>query len=338
MIKRLIFLVICLLTLMPAAAEPKDYAAVDFVGDVSLADNWAVGWRYDARKKKVLGILSKDIVDIMTKSDFMVVNSEFAVSNRGKPVENKKYTFRAKPERLNIYHEMGVDLALLANNHVYDYGKEAFLDMFDAFDAVGIPYIGAGHNLEEAMKPYNVVINGYKFAILNGSRAEKYRLTPGATAAEPGIFLCYDTTNMVNAIKKAKEENDFVIAVIHFGKELSHALEKEQIASARLYIDSGADMVVGHHAHVLQGVEFYKDKPIIYNLGNFIFNADTVDTAIFEVRLDAGGKMEYYIIPAVQDEVYTRLANPEEKARIIKDINSWSINAYLDSDGRMMKK
>ena len=326
------------LILAPVAAEPKKYAAIDFVGDVSLADNWAVGWRYDARKKKVLGILSKEVVDIMTRSDLMVVNSEFAVSNRGKPIEGKKYTFRAKPERLNIYHEMGVDLALLANNHVYDYGKDAFLDMFDAFDAVGIPYIGAGHNLEEAMKPYKVVINGFKVAILNGSRAEKYRLTPGASATEPGIFLCYDTTDMVNAIKKAKEDNDIVIAVIHFGKELSHTLEKEQTASARLYIDSGADMVVGHHAHMLQGVEFYKDKPIIYNLGNFIFNADTVDTAIFEVRLDADGSMEYYIIPAIQDEVYTRLATPEEKARIIKDINSWSINAYLDSDGRMLKK
>ena len=139
-------------------------------------------------------------------------------------------------------------------------------------------------------------------------------------------------------VSSAKEENDFVIAVVHFGKELSHALEKEQIASARLYIDSGADMVVGHHAHMLQGVEFYKDKPIIYNLGNFIFNADTVDTAIFEVRLDATGNMKYYIIPAIQEEVFTRLANPEEKARIIKDINSWSINAYLDSDGKMIKK
>ena len=338
MVKKLFLLIFSILVLFPAASEPKKYAAIDFVGDVSLADNWAVGWRYDARKKKVLGILSQDIVDIMTKSDFMVVNSEFAVSRRGKPMEGKKYTFLAKPERLNIYHEMGVDLALLANNHVYDYGEEAFLDMFDAFDKAGIPYIGAGHNLEEAMKPYNVVINGYKFAILNGSRAEKYRLTPGATDTTPGIFLCYDTANMVNAIKKAKEENDFVIAVIHFGRELDHALEKEQVASARLYIDSGADMVVGHHAHVLQGVEFYKDKPIIYNLGNFIFNADTVDTAIFEVRLDADGNMEYYIIPAIQDEVYTRLAGPEDKVRIINDINSWSINAYLDSDGRMLKK
>jgi len=318
--------------------ENKEVSTIDFVGDVSLADNWAVAPQYDSRKKKVLGILSQDVVNIMTKSDFMIVNSEFTVSNRGKEMNGKQYTFRAKPERLNIYHEMGVDLALLANNHVYDFGKDAFLDMFDAFKKVSIPTIGAGHNLEEAMKPYYLIINGYKVAFLNASRAEKYKLTPGATATTPGIFLCYDTTNMVNEIKKAKEESDFVVAIIHFGKEFAHTLEKEQTSSARLYIDSGADMVVGHHAHVLQGVEMYKDKPIIYNLGNFIFNANTVDTAIFEVKIDNSGNMEYYMIPAIQKAIYTSLANEKDKARIIKNINSWSINAYLDNTGKILKK
>ena len=318
--------------------ESKEIAKMDFVGDVSLADNWAVAPQYDKRGKKVLGILSQEVVNIMTLSDFMVVNSEFTVSNRGKAMNGKQYTFRAKPERLNIYHEMGVDLALLANNHVYDFGKDAFLDMFEAFKKVKIPYIGAGRNLEEAMKPYYVIINGYKVAILNASRAEKYRLTPGATNTTPGIFLCYDTTNMVKAIKKAKEESDYVISIIHFGKELYHTLEKEQVSSAKLYIDSGSDMVIGHHAHVLQGVEIYKDKPIIYNLGNFIFNAITVDTAIFEVRIDDKGNMEYYMIPAIQKAIYTSIANDKDKARIIKDINSWSINAYLDSNGKILKK
>ena len=318
--------------------DSKSISTIDFVGDVSLADNWAVAPQYDKRGKKVLGILSQEVVNIMTLSDFMVVNSEFTVSSRGKAMNGKQYTFRAKPERLNIYHEMGVDLALLANNHVYDFGKDAFLDMFEAFKNVKIPTIGAGHNLEEAMKPYYIIINGYKIAFLNASRAEKYRLTPGATDTTPGIFLCYDTTNMVNAIKKAKEESDFVIANIHFGKELYHTLEKEQTSSARLYIDSGADMVVGHHAHVLQGVEMYKDKPIIYNLGNFIFNAITTDTAIFEVKIDDKGNMEYYIIPAIQKAIYTGLANDKDKARIIKDINSWSINAQLDSNGKITKK
>ena len=318
--------------------KSKDISTLDFVGDISLADNWSVAPQYDSRKKKVLGILSQEVVNIMNNSDFMVVNSEFTVSNRGKAMAGKQYTFRAKPERLNIYHEMGVDLALLANNHVYDFGKDAFLDMFDAFKNVKIPTIGAGHNLEEAMKPYYAIVNGYKIAFLNASRAEKYRLTPGATATTPGIFLCYDTTNMVNAIKKAKEESDFVISIIHFGKELSHSLEKEQTSSARLYIDSGSDMVVGHHAHVLQGVEIYKDKPIIYNLGNFIFNGNTIDTAIYEVKIDKDGNMEYYMIPAIQKAVYTSLANASDKARIIKNINSWSINAYIDSNGKILKK
>ena len=125
---------------------------LSFAGDVSLADNWKIAPKYDERGG-IKGILSDDMLDIMTNSSLMVVNSEFTVSNRGNPIPNKLYTFRAKPERLAIYEEMGVDLVTLANNHVYDYGKEAFLDMLDAFKEYKIPNIGAGHNLNEAMEP-----------------------------------------------------------------------------------------------------------------------------------------------------------------------------------------
>ena len=79
----------------------------------------------------------------------MVANSEFTVSNRGTKMAGKQYTFRAKPERLTIYDEMGVDLVTLANNHVYDFGRDAFLDMLDSFDKYEIPRIGAGKNIEE---------------------------------------------------------------------------------------------------------------------------------------------------------------------------------------------
>ena len=318
--------------------ESKDIAKIDFTGDVSLSDDWYVGKAYDSRNKKVYGILSEDTVKLMNDSDFMVVNSEFTVSNRGSKMAGKQYTFRAKPERLNIYHEMGVDLALLANNHVYDYGKDAFLDMLDHFKEYKIPYIGAGKNFEEAKSAYYIVLNGYKIAFLNATRAEKYIMTPEATDNSPGVFRCYDTTNLINEIKKAKEESDYVITIVHFGTEFSHNLEQAQTSSARSYIDAGSDMVVGHHAHVLQGVEIYNDKPIIYNLGNFIFNGATVDTAIYEVRLDKDGNMEYYMIPHIQSNVYTSLANESNKQRIIKDINSWSINASIDNEGKITKK
>ena len=138
---------------------------------------------------------------------------------------------------------------------------------------------------------------------------------------------------MVNKIKEVRENSDIVITIMHFGKESSHELEKEQISSAKEYIDAGSDIIIGHHAHVLQGIEFYNGKPIIYNLGNFIFNAETVDTAIFQILLDKSGNMEYKMIPAIQKNKYTDLLYDADKQRLINDFNSWSINAHMDEDG-----
>ena len=312
-------------------------STISIIGDVSLADNWYIMPKYDERGNKVLGILSEEVVNTMNNSDLMIANSEFTVSNRGKALSGKQYTFRAKPERLSIYGEMGIDLVTLANNHVYDFGQDAFLDMLDAFDNYKIPRIGAGHNIEEAMKPYYFVVNGYKIAFVNATRAEKYIMTPEAVDDSPGVFRCYDPTNMENLIKEVKKESDYVVAIIHFGKEGSHDLETEQVESAKKYIDAGADIVVGHHAHVLQGVEIYNDKPIIYNLGDFIFNANTEETAMFQAKLNDDGSMEYYIYPALQKGCYTDFLKNEEKQKLIDKINSWSINAHIDSDGKIIK-
>ena len=318
--------------------DSKETSILSFVGDVSLADNWYIMPEYDKRNKNVLGILSESVLNIMKNSELMVANSEFTVSNRGTAMKGKQYTFRAKPERLKIYDEMGVDLVTLANNHTYDFGKDAFLDMLDAFEKYNIPHIGAGHNLKEASEPYYFIINGYKFGFLNATRAEKYILTPGATETTEGVFRCYDPTNMINKIKEVKNNSDYVIAIIHFGKEGSHELEKEQVTSAKQYIDAGADAIIGHHAHVLQGFEFYKDKPIVYNLGDFIFNGNTEDTAIFQIKLEKNGEMSYYIIPALQKNKYTDILNGSEKERIIKNLNNWSVNAHIDLNGLITKK
>ena len=307
----------------------KDQSTISFVGDVSLADNWFIAPVYDERGG-ISGILGDKMLKIMTSSDVMIANSEFTVSSRGAKIPNKMYTFRAKKERLSIYDEMGVDMVTLANNHVYDYGADAFLDMLDAFNEYKIPHIGAGHNSEEAKKPFYFIINGYKFAFVSATRAEKFILTPGATDTEPGVFRCYDPTDMINLIKELRPNNDYVIPIIHFGRENSHSLEDEQVSSAKAYIDAGADMVVGHHAHTLQGIEIYNDKPIIYNLGNFLFNNETIDTALFQVLLNNDGTMEYYMIPALQSNSKTEVLEGDDKIRVINDINSYSVNVRLD--------
>ena len=311
---------------------------ISFVGDVSLADDWYIMPKYDERNRGIYGILSEEVVDIMRDSGLMVANNEFTVSDRGERIPGKVYTFRASPRRLAIYEEMGVDLVTLANNHVYDFGRDAFYDMLDSLDEYHIPYIGAGRNIDEAKRPYYFVLNGYKFAFVNATRAEKVILTPEATDDEGGVFRCYDSTGLINLIKEVKEDSDYVITLIHWGREDSHELEDDQREISKLYIDAGSDIIVGTHAHVLQGIEFYNGKPIVYNIGDFIFNNEIKDTGIFQMKLDEDGNFNYYFIPALQRDEYTTLLKDDEKLRVINDMNMWSINAIINSDGEVIEK
>ncbi len=316
----------------------KKEVTVGFVGDVSLADNWFIMPKYWERKKNIQGILSDGILKYMKEADWMIANSEFAFSNRGNPLPNKLYTFRASPNNVSVYNEMGVDMVTLANNHVYDYGRDAFLDTLTTFQNANLPYIGAGVNLEEAMKAYYFVINGYKISFLNATRAEKYIMTPEATEDSEGVFRCYDTTKLVERIKEEKTKSDYVVLIVHWGTEDTHQLQEVQKETGHLYIDSGADLVVGHHAHVLQGVEFYQGKLIAYNLGNFLFNDLSIETGILTWKLDEEGKSQFYFLPALQEDCFTKEITGEEKKNLLKKMTEWSINAEFLEDGRIVER
>ena len=153
---------------------------------------------------------------------------------------------------------MGADIVSLANNHVFDYGEDAFYDTLDNLKKAGIPYIGAGRNIEEAKKGCYFVINGCKVGIVAASRAEKVRFTPVSTADTPGVMGTYDNADFLNVIKDARVQCDLLFVYVHWGTENSTALEQAQIKGAREYIDAGADVIVGAHTHCLQGMEFYK--------------------------------------------------------------------------------
>lgn len=306
---------------------------LSFVGDVSLADNFEIIPKYDERGEGIYGILSEEVVNIMNDADIMVANNEFTISDRGAPMPNKYYTFRANTNRVGIYDEMGVDLVTLANNHVYDFGEEAFLDTLDTLTNNDIPYVGAGRNIEEASRPYYFIANGYKIAFVNATRAEKFILTPEATDTTGGVLRAYDPTRFKETIKTAKENSDFVIALIHWGKEDSHELEQVQIDTGKEYIDAGADILIGTHAHTLQGIEFYNNKPIIYNIGDFIFNRESKDTGILNVKIDNQGNFTYSFTPCYQHEEKTSLLSGEDKQRVLNDIRSWSINTTIDDEG-----
>lgn len=105
-------------------------------------------------------------------ADIFYLNHEYCISDRGEPLEGKLYTFRAKPERMGLLKEMGTDLVSLANNHIYDYGRDAMMDTVDLLDQAGIPYVGGGRNSEEARRPVYFVVNGMKIGFVAATNAE----------------------------------------------------------------------------------------------------------------------------------------------------------------------
>ena len=315
---------------------------VCFAGDINLSEGWSTTTFLDQQEDGIYDCISPELTDIMNAAEIMCLNNEFTYSTGGAPLAGKAYTFRALPERVEVLHQLGVDAVTLANNHVYDYGKEALLDTFAVLEEAGIPYFGAGHTLEEAMAPLYLEADGKTIALVGASRAEKNRMTPQATGTEPGILRCYDTTLYREAIAEAKANADFCIAFVHWGTEYSFELEQVQLDTGKEYLDAGADVVIGAHSHCLQGLEFYKGKPIIYSLGNYWFNDKTLDTMLVQLHISGDAdrsSIEVEIIPAVQTGCRTVYAEEnEEQRRIFDFLEEISVNVEISEEGIVREK
>ncbi len=308
-----------------------------FAGDINFDDDWCVMATLHSLGDDLTTVIDPAYLDEMRSADLLWINNEFCYSDRGAPMEGKAYTFRSAPSNVKYLQEMGVDLAGLANNHVFDYGEEAFLDTLQTLQDADIPYVGAGKDLAEASAPVFLDADGVTVAYVAASRAEKNIMTPQAEADSPGILRCYDMTLFLDSIKKAAELADFVIALPHWGTEYSTTLEQAQIDGARECIDAGADAVIGAHTHCLQGVSSYHEKPIAYSLGNFWFNERTLDTMLFELRL-SGTKttapdgavsvtisdVEPVILPGTQSGCITTMASGEKYKEILQAIDAIS--------------
>ncbi|MBE6614703.1 MAG: CapA family protein [Ruminococcaceae bacterium] len=258
-------------------------AELVFTGDVCLADDWYNMQLYHRMGSDITNNITKDLRGWLADADITLMNCECTLSDRGTPTEHKLYTFRGKPENAEIFSSLGVDIVSLANNHAHDYGRDAFLDTMDALDAAGVAYVGGGENLTEAMAYRSFIADGMKIAYVAASNAEKWRMTPGATDTAPGIFLMYEEENILAALDKAAGEADVVVAYVHWGTENSTAVNADQQKKKDLFIDHGADVIIGAHPHVLQPWEICDGVPVVYSLGNFWFNAETVETAIASV-------------------------------------------------------
>lgn len=313
----------------------EDEIVLDFIGDVNFAEEWSTIKYLDKQVDGLYDCLSRELLDELNQADIMMVNNEFAYSTGGTPVEGKDYTFRADPDRVYLLEIMGTDIVSLANNHAYDYGAEGLLDTIETLKEAGIPYVGAGENLEEAMKPSYFIANGRKLAIVSATQIERsLNYTKEATEDTPGVLKTLNPDKFIKVIEEAEGKADYVIVYVHWGTEQSEYFEGDQTALADAYIEAGADVIIGGHTHCLQGCEYRENVPIIYSLGNFWFNSNKLDTGIAQLVIHKDGQLDFRFLPCVQKKNKTYLVEEEEeKQRILNYMESISSGVEIDENG-----
>ena len=302
---------------------------LSFAGDVHFSE--LVLQNYD--KNGISAIVDDEMLSHMQKSDLFMLNHEFVFSNRGEAMEDKEYTLKSDPKYVKILQELGTDVVGIANNHILDFGQEAFLDTLDTLDGANIPYAGGGRNLSEASAPVVQTINGQTFAIFAATR-----VSPSANwyagKNHPGILQTYDATTLNKEIEDANGKYDHVIVFVHWGVERVEIPEDYQRTLAKGYIDAGADLIIGAHPHVLQGFEYYKGVPICYSLGNYLFGNRTGETLLLNASFDENMQLSIQLIPCERiNGVLTKIQEPEQLFNHLTDI---SFGAAVSHSGTLI--
>ena len=319
---------------------------IDFTGDVSFADGIATTDFMDHQMNGIYDCFSEDLLDEMQSADILMINNEFAYTDRGTALAGKAYTFRANPSRVALMSDLGADIVSVANNHVYDYDEIGLLDTLNTLSLAEMPYVGAGVNLEEAKKPAYFIIGGRKIAIVAATQIERtLNYTKEATGVEPGVMKCLHPEAFCETIREAKANADFVLVFPHWGTEGNANYGADQVALARAFVEAGADAIIGGHTHCLQTVEYMDDVPIFYSLGNYWFSTTgnmpaTYDTGLAQIHITPEGEIESYFIPCQFDAGVTSELNSEDIAysNIIDSLNGMSLTAHIDEAGHISKK
>lgn len=247
----------------PAARALDPAVSLVFVGDIMLDDS-------PGKVVKRGEDPFAPFAAILKSADIRVGNLECVVATTGSAEADKPYTFRAAPRSLGFV-KRHFDAVGLANNHTGDYGPQAFGEMLTLLDKAGIGYFGGGADLARAHTPLIIERKGLRIALL--AYDEFFPRSFEADADKPGVAWSEDEQVRLDiGLARTQYHADLVIPFMHWGWEHESSASARQRQLARVMIDAGADAVVGGHPHVTQDVEQYRGKPIIYSLGNFVFD------------------------------------------------------------------
>lgn len=282
-------------TVVSYATSPKEKnITISIVGDI-LLDRGVKS----VIKTKGVNYPYLNVKDIFKKSDIVFGNLECPITNIISPLtKEKRFIFRADINNVKALKLAGFNLLNLANNHSMDQGREGLISTISNVRTAGIITLGAGIDRKDAHRPVFINKNGLKIGFLSFSAFP----TEGYFYSESNPDVAHINENMKQEIKEARSKCDYLIVSYHWGKEFNSFPTKSQKDVAHIAVDSGADIVIGHHPHVLQGIERYKSKYIFYSLGNFVFDKQTPkgtdETLILNLTLSKRSKKNIEIFPA----------------------------------------
>lgn len=261
---------------MVTTASPIDIT-ISAVGDCTIGYDMDFGYDgsyNDVIDRNGLNYPFKNVLDFFKNDDITVANLETTFTNSEQRAV-KEFKFKGKPEYVNILKEASVEAVNIANNHIYDYLDEGYNDTIENLNKAGIGFFGQGNKYIKEVKGIKIGFLGYTG--WNSSKSVKDK-----------IFA---------DIQELKKQCRIVVVAFHWGIERTNYPNSDQEDLGRFSIDSGADMVLGHHPHVIQGIETYKGKHIIYSMGNFSYgghkNPPDKDTFIFREKFRISGKNTY---------------------------------------------
>jgi len=250
--------------------QKQEIISLLFVGDIMLSR----GVAHQIEKNNNILFSFQKSVQTTQAADITFGNLENPISARGKN-QGSQYSFRADPSVVVGLSFAGFDVLSVANNHMWDWGKDALLDTQKLLTEKNIQAIGAGENEKQAGEAAIINIKGRSIAFL--ACTNLYPRGLWATENTPGVNACQQK-EFIESITEAKKKNDIVVASLHWGTEYAPHPDVWQKEFAHTLIEAGADIVAGHHPHVVQDAQIYKTKDglregiIFYSLGNFIFD------------------------------------------------------------------
>ena len=239
---------------------------------------------FEGRMADAAGIdVFSDIVQCFQGSDLVLANLECALTERGHPIPGK-CTLRGTQRWAQVLRSAGIDLVSLANNHTMDYGAVGLADTMAALDAAGIKHVGAGSDRDAACAPVFLELLGRRLAVLARSAVVVSAHTYASETA-PGVAR-FEPEETLKAIRRCRQQVDDVVLLLHWGLEEYAYPSPDQRRTAAALIEAGANVIIGHHPHVLQGFERIGRGVVFYSLGNFLF-----DEFDWTYRSEAGAEL-----------------------------------------------